>query len=78
MAKILIYVSFGERSRTIKLLEDSGSQFVMNPLGRRVSEEELFDLVDDVDAIIAGTEKISKKIIEKSRSLRSSPGLALV
>jgi D-3-phosphoglycerate dehydrogenase len=72
MPKVLITtVPFGERNRMpIELLESSAIEYVINPLGRRLKESELADLVGDVDALIAGTEPISDVVMERATRLK--------
>ncbi len=72
-AKILISSrSFGKiQSGAIKRLEDHGFIPVMNPTGKKLQEEEILQLIDDdVVGIIAGTEQITEKILEKSSKLQ--------
>lgn len=63
--------SFGKiDSGAIKLLKDNGLEPVLNPHGRKLNEEELLNLLDDVVGIIAGTEEITGKIISNSDKLK--------
>ena len=69
--KILITtVPFGENSNSLKMLEKSGHEFMVNPLNRKLKEAELFDLVGDFDVIIAGTETISRRIMSSAKNLK--------
>lgn len=72
MSKVLITtVPFGEKNRLpLDLLEKSNIEYLINPLNKKLTEDELLELVDDFDAIIAGTEKISKKVINKAKNLK--------
>ena len=54
----------------LELLEAAGIEYVINPLGRRLKEDELADLVPDFDAVIAGTEPITDKVIGRSQRLK--------
>lgn len=56
--RVLIATSpFGKSgNRPLKLLEETGWEIVKNPYGRRLRANEVFDLIQDVDAVIAGTE----------------------
>lgn len=63
--------SFGQiDSGAIELLKKEGLKPVLNPYGRKLNEEEILDLLDDVVGIIAGTEKITRKIIEHTKELK--------
>ncbi|MEY8213397.1 MAG: NAD(P)-dependent oxidoreductase, partial [Colwellia sp.] len=54
----------------LELLEDAGCECVINPLGRKLTEPELFEMVGEFDAIIAGTEIISRRVMHKSKRLK--------
>jgi len=70
--KILISSrSFGKiKSGAIDILKEKGLEIILNPYGRKLNEEELLDLLDDVVGIIAGTENITKKIISAANQLK--------
>ena len=72
MPKVLITtVPFSDISRRpLDLLEEAGIEYVINPLGRKLNENELADLVNDFDALIAGTEQITKKVLSNAKSLK--------
>ena len=72
MAKVLITtVPFGEKSRLpIELLENAGIEYLINPLNKKLSEDQLFEMVKDFDVIIAGTEPITRKVINKASHLK--------
>lgn len=54
----------------LQLLARSDIEIVENPHGRRLTEEELLTLVDDVDCIIAGTELISSRVLRRAKKLK--------
>ena len=63
--------SFGKiESGAIELLKKEGLEPVLNPYGRKLNEQELLDLSDNVVGIIAGTEKITEKIIVSNDQLK--------
>lgn len=70
--KILISSrSFGDiNSGAIELLKKEGLEPVLNPYGKKLNENEILDLLDDAVGIIAGTEKITEKIISHNNHLR--------
>ncbi len=70
--KVLITtVPFGEKnSEPIELLESNDIEYVINPLNKKLTEEELYELVSDFDVIIAGTEQITNKVIKKAKNLK--------
>jgi len=63
--------SFGNiNSGAIKLLREEGLEPILNPYGRKLNEQEILSLLDDAVGIIAGTEKISEKIISSGDHLK--------
>jgi len=72
MPKVLITtVPFSEKdSRPIELLKAMGIEFLINPLGRKLSEDELAGIVGDYDILIAGTEPITEKVINSASRLK--------
>lgn len=59
-----------ENKLPLDLLKSRGIEYVINPLNRKLKENELIDLVKDFDAIIAGTEPITAKVLDASPSLK--------
>jgi len=72
MAKVLITtVPFGDKNRLpLELLENAGIEYLINPLGKKLTEAELADMVSDFDAIIAGTEPITQHVMERATNLK--------
>lgn len=73
LRKILITtVPFGEfDSSPLEMLNGcEGLEIKLNPLGRRITESELCDLIDGVEILIAGTEPITRAVISKAKQLR--------
>lgn len=72
MSKVLITTSpFGEYDKfPIEMLEKCEVDYVLNPFKRRVTEEELGELIQDIDILIAGTEKISEAVLSRAKNLR--------
>lgn len=63
--------SFGSCSKeAISLLEGAGFEITYNPKGRILSEEELIELLPGKDAVILGTDVLSKRVIDAADSLR--------
>lgn len=63
--------SFGKTDSTgLELLKSAGLEPIFNPYGRTPTESELIELSKDVVGIIAGTEKITRKIMESAKSLK--------
>ena len=72
MLKVLITtVPFGDKSRLpLDFLKKSNIEYLINPLNKKLTEDELAEMVTDFDAIIAGTEKISEKVMNKATKLK--------
>ena len=70
--KILISSrSFGKiDSGAVDLLRNNGLEPIFNPYGRKLKENEILDLMNEVIGIIAGTEKITEKIISDNPKLK--------
>jgi len=63
--------SFGKiDSGAVELLKNQGLEPILNPLGKKLNEEEIIDLLDDSVGIIAGTEKITEKILSYNDKLK--------
>ena len=54
----------------ITQLTVAGIEYVINPLGRRLKEEELAEMVGDFDGLIAGTEPITETVMQSAKRLR--------
>ena len=72
MAKVLIStVPFGNRSRlSLGLLENANIEYLINPLNKKLTEDQLADFVTDFDVIIAGTEPITEKVMNMASNLK--------
>ena len=72
MPKVLITTSpFCEMNKLpFELLNSANIDFDINAKGRRLEENELVQMIGDYDALIAGTEKISQKVINAGKNLK--------
>ena len=72
MPKVLITtVPFGDKNRQpLDVLEDAGIDYLVNPLNKKLTEDELAEMVTDFDVIIAGTEPITKKVMSNAPNLK--------
>jgi D-3-phosphoglycerate dehydrogenase / 2-oxoglutarate reductase len=70
--KVLITtVPFGDiDSLPLKLLNGAGFNYLINPLNKKLNEDELLEMASEFDVIIAGTEKITAKIMDNSPNLK--------
>ena len=72
MNKVLITtVPFGDKDRLpLEMLEGSNIDYVINPLGIKLTEDELAEMITDFDVIIAGTEPITAKVMDRATNLK--------
>ena len=72
MAKALITtVPFGVHNRLpLDLLEKAGIEYLTNPYKKKLTEDQLAELVGDFDFLIAGTELITEKLLSKAPKLK--------
>ncbi len=72
MMKVLITtVPFGNKNRfPLELLEQENIEYLINPLSRKLTENELAEMASDCDIIIAGTEPISEYVMSKAAKLK--------
>ena len=71
MRTLITTVPFGEIDRAPReLLSEAGVDFDVNPTGRRLTENELTDLVAEYDVLVAGTEPISRLVLDNAPRLK--------
>ena len=72
MPKVLVTtVPFADKnSLPLELLEKAGIDYQINPIGRRLKEDELANMISDFDALIAGTEPITEKVMANGENLK--------
>ena len=68
---LITTVPFGEADpAALVLLDAAGIEYVINPLGRQPTEQELVSLVPGFDVLIAGTGPITDRVMEAAPRLR--------
>lgn len=72
MAKALITtVPFGDKNRLpLEMMENAGIEYLINPLNKKLTEDQLAEMVADFDVIIAGTEPITDKVMARASNLK--------
>ena len=72
MPKALITtVPFGDKNRLpLDLLEKDSIEYLINPLNKKLTEDELAEMVTDYEVIIAGTEPITQKVMGSASNLK--------
>jgi len=70
--KILVATSpFGKTGqKPLNLLEETGWEIIKNPYSRRLTAKDVKELIQGVDAVIAGTEPYRRDVLEKNKSLK--------
>ena len=65
MRVLITTIPFSDKDkRPLELLNKAGAEVVINPLGRKLKEADLVELISDVDVLIAGTESITEQVLE--------------
>ena len=72
MTKALITtIPFGDKNHLpLELLGNAGIEYLINPFNKKLTEDQLADMVTDFDVIIAGTEPITEKVMERGSNLK--------
>ena len=71
MKLLITTVPFADNDkRPLELLATSGVDYFINPLNRKLTEQELADQIIDCDVIIAGTEPITDYVMERATNLK--------
>lgn len=72
MQKILISTSsFGKFDKIpLEILKKKNYELILNPYGRELRENEITELLNGVDGLIAGTEPITREVIHNARNLK--------
>jgi D-3-phosphoglycerate dehydrogenase / 2-oxoglutarate reductase len=72
LAKVLITtVPFGDKDRLpLDMLENAGIEYLINPMNKKLTENQLAEMISDFDAIIAGTEPITENVLNCARNLK--------
>lgn len=69
--KIAITIrSFGAPQSLSTSLHDIGKISYINDTGKRLNEDEICNLIANVDGVIAGTEKFTRRVFESASNLR--------
>ena len=71
MKVLITAVPFGGQNKLpLELLDISGVDYLINPCNKRLTENELIELIPDIDVLITGTKPITKKVIDKAPNLK--------
>lgn len=68
---LITTVPFGDKNRLpLDLLEQVDATYVINPLNKKLTENELCELIGDTEILIAGTEPITQKVMGCATNLK--------
>jgi D-3-phosphoglycerate dehydrogenase / 2-oxoglutarate reductase len=71
MKVLITTVPFGDKnSLPLELLQQCDVDFLINPLGKKLTEDELSEMITDFDVLIAGTEQITEKVMSNAPKLK--------
>ena len=72
MKKILITtIPFGDpQPKPLEMLKNAGIEYTINPFKRKITEDDLKKIISEYDGLIAGTEIISKEVIDLAEKLK--------
>lgn len=62
--------SFGKHNDAVKKLESEGYEVVANPYGRILTEVEMTELIEDIDALIVGVDPLNAAVLKHAKKLR--------
>jgi len=64
-------VPFGTVSREpLDLLEKEGIEYLINPEGKKMTDKQFADFVEDVDYIVAGLPKFTNELLDRAKKLK--------
>jgi D-3-phosphoglycerate dehydrogenase / 2-oxoglutarate reductase len=68
---LITTIPFGDKDRLpLNLLENADIKYLINPFNKKITEDQLANIVSDFDAIIAGTEPITEKVLKNAPNLK--------
>ena len=71
MKALITTIPFADNNQLpLELLKASGIDYQINPLNKKLTEDELIQIIPDFDIVIAGTEPITEKVINNASKLK--------
>ena len=72
MSNILITtIPFGDKNRLpLDLMDNADLKYLINPFNKKITEDQLTDIITDFDVIIAGTEPITERVLNLATNLK--------
>ena len=56
--------------KPLDMFDAAGIEYVINPLGKKPNEEELAEMIQGFDAVVAGTEPYTEYVLKKADRLK--------
>ena len=71
MKALITTIPFGQNcSKPLDMLKRANIEYTINPFNKKITEEELANILADYDILIAGTEKISNYVLDNALKLK--------
>ena len=68
---LITTIPFAEKEAIpLRLLQAAGIDYTINPLGRKITEMELSEMIANFDILIAGTEPITEQVLARAQQLK--------
>ena len=68
---LITTIPFAEKDATpVRLLQAAGIDYTINPLGQKITEMELSEMIANFDILIAGTEPITEQVLARAQQLK--------
>ena len=68
---LITTIPFADKDpRPLHVLEQVGAEVIINPLGRKLTDADLAEIIVDVDILIAGTEPVTEAVLERAAQLK--------
>lgn len=70
--KVLVGASsFNPEGEAMNLLKEKGIEVILNPYGRKMTEDEITEQLSDVDGLLAGLEPLNEKVLQSANKLKA-------
>ena len=71
MKVLITTIPFGIKdSKPLQILKEAGAEYTINPLNKKLNENDLLELISDYDIVLAGTEPYTEKVLDNAPNLK--------
>lgn len=71
MKVLITTIPFGIKdSKPLQILKEAGAEYTINPLNKKLNENDLLELIRDYDIVLAGTEPYTEKVLDNAPNLK--------